>query len=283
MIGESGMFVQKQNFGVNDRLQFNFQIGTYNYPAHIHQFAELCYLINGSLEVTVNDRNLTLEAGDYLFIAPLQVHSYSTPESCDAVVMAFPVSLLPEVSTMSSFARGNSRTAKGAAAYFESLFPNGGLGTKAIARAVEDEPWGSRNFVSLTESRQFIRVRSVLGALFAECVEPIDKPAEDADALIKLLEFLGEHYTEQITLSGVAKSLGYSRNYLSHRIKKLSGMTFPELLANLRVEHACGLLGKMTILDAALESGFETERSFYRVFRKVTGTTPGEYLKEKSS
>ena len=37
----------------------------------------------------------------------------------------------------------------------------------------------------------------------------------------------------------------------------------------------------MTALDAALESGFETERSFYRAFRKITGMTPGEYVKGK--
>ena len=276
------MFVQKQNFGVNDRLQFNFQRNTYDYPAHIHQFAELCYMINGTLEVTVNDRTLTLYAGDHLFIAPLQVHSYSTPERCDAVVMAFPTSLLPEAAAINSFARGGRADSPDAAGYFESLFVRGGLGTPAFAPADNDRPNHTSFYIDLADQRQFIRVRSALGALLAECAENPDEPTGDTDALAKLLNWLGGHFTEPVTLSGAAQALGYSRNYLSHRVKRLSGMTFPELLANLRVEHALGLLGKMTVLDAALESGFETERSFYRAFKKITGCTPGEYLKGKN-
>lgn len=277
------MFVQKQNFGVNDRLQFNFQLNTYNYPLHVHQFAELCYMINGTLEVTVNDRVLTLHAGDYLFIAPLWVHGYSTPERCEAVVMAFPTSLLPEAAAINSFARGSRADSPDAAGYFESLFVRGGLGTPAFAPADDDRPNRTRTyFVDLSDTRQFVRVRSALGALLAECAESPDEPTEDTDALAKLLNYLAKHYTEPVTLSDASKALGYSRNYLSHRIKKLSGMTFPELLANLRVERARGLIGKMTVLDVALESGFETERSFYRAFKKITGCTPGEYLKGKN-
>lgn len=277
------MFVQKQNFGVNDRLQFNFQLNTYDYPAHVHQFAELCYLLDGSLEVTVNDRLLTLHAGEYLFIAPLRVHGYSTPESCDAVVMAFPTSILPEAAATDSFARGSGADAPDAAGYFESLFVRGGLGTPAFAPADDDRPNRTKSFyIDLADTRQFIRVRSALGALLAECVESPDEPTGGTDALAKLLNWLGGRYTEPVTLSDAAKALGYSRNYLSHRVKKLSGMTFPELLANLRVERARGLIGKMTVLDVALESGFETERSFYRAFKKITGCTPGEYLKGKN-
>lgn len=59
-------------------------------------------------------------------------------------------------------------------------------------------------------------------------------------------------------------------------------MSFPDILSNLRVEYSRDLLLRgMTVLDAALESGFETERSFYRAFRKITGMTPGEYVKGK--
>lgn len=281
------MFVQKQNFGVNDRLQFNFQLNGYDYSAHIHQFAELCYLIDGELTVTVNGSILTLCADDFLFIAPLQVHGYATADDCNAVVMAFPTSILPEVSSIKCFARGTRGErpgSVGASDYFKSMFLLGGLGTEAYRPAEPDIPSYSQPFyIDLSDTGQLLRVRSALGALFAEAENGKDETDGDADALAKLLKWLEDHYTEPIGLSDAAAALGYSRNYLSHRIKKLSGMTFPELLANLRVEHACGLLGKMTVLDAALECGFETERSFYRVFRRITGLTPGEYLKGRST
>lgn len=281
------MFVQKQNFGSNSRLQFNFHLNSYDYPAHIHQFAECCYVIDGNIDVSVNGRTFRLGAGEFLFIAPLQVHRYRTPERCDVVVMAFPTSLVPELSSVNLCAAGSSDTctSKAAADYFESLFLLGGLGVEPIQYAPSEcGSRGKANFIDLDDTHQLMRVRSSLCALFAESTESEFSPTEDTDALAKLLMWLESHYTEPITLADAAKSLGYSPNYLSHRIKKLSGMSFPDILSNLRVEYSLNLLLRgMTVLDAALESGFETERSFYRVFRKVTGTTPGEYLKGKTS
>ena len=232
------MFVQKQNFGVNDTLQFNFQLSVYNYPAHIHQFAELCYVIDGSIELTVNDKVVTLCGGEYLFIAPLQVHGYFTPDRCNAVVMAFPVSLLPECGSIKCFSRGNSRSpaAEAAADYFESIFLCGGLGTEHFEPNRSDDGNTKSFFIDLTDVRQLKRVSSALGALLAECENFSEESGDETDALTKLLVWLGEHFTEPIKLENAAQALGYSRNYLSHRIKKFSGMTFPELLANLRID-----------------------------------------------
>lgn len=271
------MFVQKQNFGVNSKLQFNFQHNGYDYPAHIHQFAELCYMVDGELNVTVNERLLTLCAGDILFIAPLQVHGYSTPTDCNALVMAFPTSILPEVGGIKSYTRSGRTPASD---YFESIFLQGGLGTE-VYKAPDPArvSYSQQFYIDLDDTGNAVRIRSALGALFAEC-ESADG-GEETDALARLLGWLGAHFTEPIDLSDAATALGYSRNYLSHRIKKLSGMTFRELVASLRIERASRLLGQMTVTDAALESGFENERSFYRAFRRITGTTPGEYMRDK--
>ena len=277
------MFVQKQNFGVNVTLRFNFQLKEYDYPAHIHQFPELCYVIDGSLELMVNDRVLTLCGGDYLFVAPLQVHGYYTPERCNAVVMAFPESLLPECRSIRHYTRkcAQNPSAKAASDYFEAIFLCGGLGTEHYA-AISQDGESKAFFVDLTDEHHFMRASSALRAMFAECESSDGESGGDDGALTKLLVWLGEHFTEPIKLENAAQALGYSRNYLSHRIKKLSGMSFNELLSNLRVDHARKLLGhEMTVLDAALDSGFETERSFYRTFKKITGMTPGEYLRKR--
>ena len=276
------MFVQKQNFGVNDRLQFNFQLNTYNYPLHIHQFAELCYLIDGSLEVTVNDRVLTLHAGDYLFIAPLSVHGYSTPERCDAVVMAFPTSLLPEAVTINSFSAGHRSDAPDAAVYFESLFVRGGLGTPAFAPADNDQPSHMRLFyIDLAGQRQFIRVRSALGALLAECSENSDKPTGDTDALAKLLRWLGRHFTEPVTLSDAASTLGYSEKYAGRMIKERLGASFSELLLSYKLQKAAQLMADtdLPIDEIAREAGYNNPSGLYKQFFASYGMTPSAYRK----
>ncbi|MEV0282929.1 helix-turn-helix domain-containing protein [Kribbella sp. NPDC050820] len=39
----------------------------------------------------------------------------------------------------------------------------------------------------------------------------------------------------------------------------------------------------VTVLDAALEAGFGSYPQFHRVTRSITGTSPAEYLKARSS
>lgn len=59
-------------------------------------------------------------------------------------------------------------------------------------------------------------------------------------------------------------------------------MPFTTLLARYRIAYACNLLDKAScsMSQAALTAGFGSVRSFNRVFRALTGTTPTAYCKQ---
>jgi len=80
-------------------------------------------------------------------------------------------------------------------------------------------------------------------------------------------------------LKNAAAALGYSANYLSHLLRKITGLSFCAVLNNLRLDHARTLLitTETSILSIALECGFENDRSLYRAFQQFEGCTPGEY------
>ena len=61
----------------------------------------------------------------------------------------------------------------------------------------------------------------------------------------------------------------------------LPDMTFSKLVGSLRIEHAKKLLVSTdySMLEIALESGFSTDRTFYRVFTEFEGISPGDYRK----
>ena len=96
----------------------------------------------------------------------------------------------------------------------------------------------------------------------------------------KVISYLSEHYTENVTLSQVAKRFGYNEKYLSHTLHSLTGIHFKQLLNYYRINRAKELLKKqreMNIFTVAAESGFGAVNTFNHEFKKFTGETPREY------
>ena len=95
----------------------------------------------------------------------------------------------------------------------------------------------------------------------------------------KVITYMNEHFTEQISLESVAKAIGYNANYLSHCIQKLYGLNFCTALASLRIERARYLLtsSDKSITEICYECGFGSERTFLRQFKSIIGFTPSVY------
>lgn len=70
---------------------------------------------------------------------------------------------------------------------------------------------------------------------------------------------------------------------LSRRFHALTGVLLSEYMRSRQVAQARRLLRwtRLALCDVARRSGFQTERSFFRAFRRLTGTSPLQY-REKS-
>ena len=95
----------------------------------------------------------------------------------------------------------------------------------------------------------------------------------------RLLEYLGENFTENITLKMASDFLGLSECHFSRIFKQVMGVSFVTYLNMLRIEYGAKLIKTKqdTILDIALESGFNNIRTFNRVFKEITGYTPSKF------
>lgn len=88
------------------------------------------------------------------------------------------------------------------------------------------------------------------------------------------------HYLEpELSLFELARRIGVPSNYLSQTLNEHIGESFFDHVNRWRVEAALPLLraGDRSVLDIALEVGFNSRSTFYKAFRKVTGHTPGSY------
>lgn len=88
-------------------------------------------------------------------------------------------------------------------------------------------------------------------------------------------------YTQNdLSLPKLAQALGVSVNYLSQAINQQSGQNFFDFVNRYRVEEVQQQMQNKldsTILDLALNAGFNSKSAFYSAFRKHAGLTPSEY------
>lgn len=95
----------------------------------------------------------------------------------------------------------------------------------------------------------------------------------------EVLEWIRNHYNQDISLDDVAEQMGLSATYASKQIKAYTGTNVVNYINNLRIEHAKELLAgtKMSSNEIGAYVGFRYSQSFIRTFRKVVGMTPGNY------
>lgn len=95
----------------------------------------------------------------------------------------------------------------------------------------------------------------------------------------KALKFIANNYSEQITLNIVANHVKLSPNYFSTLFHKIVGMSFREHLCRVRIEESKRLLlsTEYSITDIAIAMGFPDQSYYCKVFKNITGVTPGKY------
>ena len=108
---------------------------------------------------------------------------------------------------------------------------------------------------------------------------------EDTEMIGQKIETLmvEQHYflKHDLKISDIVMEIGSNRTYVSNYINSTYHCSFSDYMNNLRIEHAKNLMlsaQKGTKLSQIAEdSGYASEQSFYRNFRKFVGMTPAEW------
>lgn len=240
-----------------------------NFPLHQHAHLELYYQRVGSTEMVVHRGKIQLFPGDLAVIFPNQVHSYRTEEKDSRAIL-----VICDLPLTGTFSRTLSECLPVSPLLSASrLHPDVGYAMEALLQ----EQFSGKNqevhapFVQLILARvlPLLTLRRIPGDF-------------SLDLVGRIVRYLGEHYREEQSLVGLARYLGVSKYHLSHIFAEKMGTDFHGYLSSLRLEYACAQIvgSRKSITEIAGESGFESQRTFYRVFREKYGVTPLNYRKQ---
>ncbi len=97
----------------------------------------------------------------------------------------------------------------------------------------------------------------------------------------QLMEFIDQHYMEDLRLSDCAQALATSESNVSRLFKQHLNTSFTAYYNEVRILRAKELLAKgYPVKEAATTVGYNNLNYFYRIFKNSVGMTPKEYLNQ---
>ena len=127
----------------------------------------------------------------------------------------------------------------------------------------------------------------IIKASIEALVVAVNKLSEIVDGgkderLLEITNYIYANY-KNVTLEDLSEKFFLSKPYLSKYIKEKSGMTFGDILKQIRMKKARAMLrsGNATVESIAEMVGYQNVEHFNRVFKKMYHTTPVQYRNKK--
>lgn len=100
----------------------------------------------------------------------------------------------------------------------------------------------------------------------------------------RALALMHEQPAQDWTIDEIGRQVGLSRSALHERFVQLVGMAPMQYLAQWRMQAAARLLleTRATVASIALEVGYDSEAAFARAFKRLVGSPPAAWRRERS-
>ncbi len=274
----------KQKVILDEDTQWAIMMTDYmEFPPHSHDEIELIYVIDHAVDITVNNKKYGLKPRDILFISSKDIHSFSTPgASCNRLVIIFKI---PEIGNAFEFL--NTKRPKEPLIVYPGEGDHGGSLHGQLEREILmiiDEYKHKQSVYALAVTARIydilrIMARNVAFESYASGeARQFYKEIESAQ---KVFSYVNQHYEEAVTLQQAADAAGYSMYHFTRFFKKMTGMTFNDYLTNLRIQKSVEMLLETdkSITETAYLCGFNSVKTYNRVFKKLRQMSPRDFRK----
>lgn len=238
---------------------------------HRHNYIEFEYLEYGAAEHDVCGTESTLTTGDFYAIGTEDFHKIEFTEPGSIFTLSLYPRLLPA-----------------AIQKLLSQFDFPVMGNIPKSKRREMSLWHRRIRCMLfhdepCENEKIMGYLLLILSTALEYSKPITKKKERGKYkhIAAAIEYIEQHYNEDISLDDVAKALYLSPNHLSKLFSEANGISISEYLTEYRLEMAKHAINttKKSITDIAMECGFGSFSSFSRSWKRYFGINPRDYKK----
>ncbi|MTI60309.1 MAG: helix-turn-helix domain-containing protein [Firmicutes bacterium] len=264
----------------------------FSFPPHWHEEIEIIYVESGNCKVGLNNIQYDLKTGDVLLIGSGDVH-YFLPRLGDSkkVFIQFGLSIFNDLSTARNegrfitplLSKTHQLSKKEQPVSNENELIHQKL-EKQILKIIEEFNKKQDGYHLVLKARLYDIVAILLRNIPQKeyTLNDKNKQNEQLERLKNVFEYVEKYYTDDITLNKVADVANYSVYYFARFFKEATGMTFGQYLEHYRIGKAEWLLineRDKSITDISFDTGFNSIKTFYRVFKKIKGCSPKEFQK----
>lgn len=231
------------------------------YRSHIHDQIEIIYVFRLGQHINIDGIDYEIHEGQAAVIFPNTVHTYYRREwrDTDQIFVICPLKLfgsvlpdLAELTTENPVITDIDDTVRNA---FSELL--------SCTDTAEKIAW------TLLITSRLLKKLTLVHSLGA--------PVHDLTQ--KIISYISQNFLENITLDSLAKEFSVSKFYISHTFSDKIKISLPNYLALIRAEYAAGLIRTTddSITAICNNSGFSSQSTFNRAFKRIYCMTPREY------
>ena len=252
---------------------------------HAHSKLELSLILSGSGVYHTPKRDYHVGPGDIYFFRSNESHDLTTPESGEVVLLSLYIApyylytdsyRMPASACMGllSFGQGSESHRLNDFAPVDQINMIAS-GIRNIWVEMQHEESNFDICVKYYISIILIYLSRILWSNQAE-----DNAARASCRKIgAAIDFINQHFRENMTLDVIAEQVGYSRSHFSAEFHKWMGMTTWNYISIKRIEEALSLIktSNLSILEIALSCGFNNTANFGKTFKKYTNLPPSSF------
>ncbi len=152
-------------------------------------------------------------------------------------------------------------------------------GEQIVAEIFRNHPNGYRSLYELTSVAQIMEWLRMFRDGLCESFAAHNKDYKK-QIVANVKKYINDHIDEKLTLNKVAEAFNISSNYLSILFSKSNDIGFIDYVNQSKVAAAKEMMrtGNRKIYEISDVLGFESAFYFSRVFKKVTGMSPRDYI-----
>lgn len=247
-------------------------------PKHWHSHIEIIYILDGSIEVEINNTEYLIQNDQFIVISPKDIHSTAHKNSNTSILLQIPYELLESNINDVQNIHFDCNPYVNSSTY--NIYENDiKILLKSFAEIYKEKPLGYKFKIdSLIYELLFILINK-----FSTYLPKLNmqKTTRYLDRLDSITKYVKNHYMECITLDDVSAQAGLNSEYFSRFFKKYMGTTFLKYLNSVRLENFYTELTNTdcSITELTEKNGFTNYKIFMKLYKNTYGCTPSETRK----